>query len=401
MDTFLSEKKRQAKQLDFLIFIQNINLRGGTEVMALNLCRLLNDADLKAKILSIEAPLSPDERLMSFEDKEREEYHSQCSNALNKFISPNRHQKFLKKILEKKITKLSPRIFVNFTYDLMGAIPKTKACFSCGVLHWSVTGYEKSLWDIAKQKNILHRWISTFVLRRTQAYNRKALASLDRLITLTNRGANEVLSLHPDIVKSSIRVIPNFIPYNKQQYPISLQNNDNVVYVGRLSSEKGVYLLLDIWKKVNILSSSLALTIYGEGPEMDKMKELIALHKIRNVIFKGYSDSLDDMYKNADLLINTSYSEGFGFVYIEAMQYGVIPLSFDCPVSPRELIGDAGILIPCFDTEAYANTIVNLLKNKTLMKILQDKCLSRAKDFYINPIIKRWKNLLKENITLS
>ena len=156
----------------------------------------------------------------------------------------------------------------------MGAIPKTKACFSCGVLHWSVTGYEKSLWDIAKQKNILHRWISTFVLRRTQAYNRKALASLDRLITLTNRGANEVLSLHPDIVKSSIRVIPNFIPYNKQQYPISLQNNDNVVYVGRLSSEKGVYLLLDIWKKVNILSSSLALTIYGEGPEMDKMKEL-------------------------------------------------------------------------------------------------------------------------------
>ena len=207
--------------------------------------------------------------------------------------------------------------------------------------------------------------------------------------------------MHPDIVKSSIRVIPNFIPYNKQQYPISLQNNDNVVYVGRLSSEKGVYLLLDIWKKVNILSSSLALTIYGEGPEMDKMKELIALHKIRNVIFKGYSDSLDDMYKNADLLINTSYSEGFGLVYIEAMQYGVIPLSFDCPVSPRELIGDAGILIPCFDTEAYANTIVNLLKNKTLMKILQDKCLSRAKDFYINPIIKRWKNLLKENITLS
>ena len=53
MDTFLSEKKRQAKQLDFLIFIQNINLRGGTEVMALNLCRFLNDADLKAKILSI------------------------------------------------------------------------------------------------------------------------------------------------------------------------------------------------------------------------------------------------------------------------------------------------------------------------------------------------------------
>ena len=86
----------------------------------------------------------------------------------------------------------------------------------------------------------------------------------------------------------------------------------------------------------------------------------------------------------------TSDTEGFGMVLIEAMYYGVPCVSFDCPISPKEIIADAGVTVPCFDEVAYANNVVELLKNKKLLNEFQHKSIERAKDFYIDKVIDMW-----------
>lgn len=107
----------------------------------------------------------------------------------------------------------------------------------------------------------------------------------------------------------------------------------------------------------------------------------------------GYCDNKEQIYKNADLLLMTSSTEGFGLVIIEAMYYGVPCVAFDCPVSPKEVIADSGITNPCFDEDAYAQKVVEILKNTNTLQILQKKSIERAKSFYINKVTEQWINM--------
>ena len=112
------------------------------------------------------------------------------------------------------------------------------------------------------------------------------------------------------------------------------------------------------------------------------------------MIFKGYCNKLKEIYSNADLLCLTSETEGFGMVIIEAKYFGVPCISFDCPVSPKEIIDNAGLVVPCFDENAYKNKIISLLDNKNLLRTLQLNCIEQAKKYYINNIVARWRELL-------
>lgn len=90
----------------------------------------------------------------------------------------------------------------------------------------------------------------------------------------------------------------------------------------------------------------------------------------------GYCDNKEQIYKNADLLLMTSSTEGFGLVIIEAMYYGVPCIAFDCPVSPKEVIADSGITIPCFDEDAYAQKLLRSLKIQTLFRFYRKNLLN-------------------------
>lgn len=102
---------------------------------------------------------------------------------------------------------------------------------------------------------------------------------------------------------------------------------------------------------------------------------------------------MEDIYTHADLLLMTSDTEGFGLVLIEAMYYGVPCVSFDCPISPKEIISDAGITVPCFDEGTYAQKIVETLSDEKILMTLQHKAMCRARDFYLDKIIEKWRKL--------
>lgn len=85
---------------------------------------------------------------------------------------------------------------------------------------------------------------------------------------------------------------------NKAEYQISdadLENDKIIkaVYAGSIRYANNVGVLLDIAKKVN---SSIKFLIWGDGNELDDLKQRVLKEHIKNVIFKGKVDKKNIPY---------------------------------------------------------------------------------------------------------
>jgi len=379
-------------RLDIIIFIQSMDNMGGTEVAAINLVEAFDRAGINAKILSLQPYSGPLSYVEGIGDDVWTEYSKISESIINKIFFPKPKYRFLKQKLENYCKVHSTQFFINFTYGLFPANPgNTK---TAAVIHWSVNGYEHSIRQIIKRKNILSRLISTYIFNQERLLNHRVLQSMDYIITLTNAGKNEIKTINKDIKEDNIKVIPNFLKYSKKGLNISTQTNKRIFFVGRLSIEKGCYRLLDIWQMVNKNNQDWTLEIFGFGHEENGMKQYIVNNGINNVIFHGFIADMSEHYPSADIILCTSDSEGFGLVLIEAMQYGVIPVTFDCPVSPRELIADGGEWVECFDIKEFARKVNYLCKNRQRRLMLQQNSIKRSNDFLEENVIKLWQELI-------
>ena len=301
----------------------------------------------------------------------------------------------LAKLLRVFIATYQPKVLVNETYELITALPFGGQCRIVQVFNWSIFGYEESILQIIHQKHGWKRFLSMKKNIRQVTKRHAAIALCNDLIVLTNAAQKELKMVNHKIRRSQIRVIANPLRKSDDAKNISSLDNRNIVFVGRLSFEKGVMRLLHIWQSISRQFHDYTLSIYGEGDAKNQMEQYIHENDMRNIRFCGFEQDLSKIYLSADLLLSTSESEGFGLVFIEAFYYGVPVVSFNCPVSPKEVIADAGVLIDCFDEQAYATQVMTLLHDKERLKMLQRKAVERARCFYQNQIVSQWIKLVE------
>ena len=95
-----------------------------------------------------------------------------------------------------------------------------------------------------------------------------------------------------------------------------------IIWVGRLAKEKGLEVLIKSLK--GLRNDSFKLDIYGDGPLKEYLKKNIIKNNLnKNVFIKGYSEKIAKILSKYDLLINTSYFEGFPNVVVEALENSV------------------------------------------------------------------------------
>lgn len=109
----------------------------------------------------------------------------------------------------------------------------------------------------------------------------------------------------------------------------------NLLYVGRLVGDKGIY---DLLKSVEQLISDgfkfnldIVGDIYPSNPSSMNSDEVEFYSKKFHglVNFHGFIDNLDNFYRKADLLLLPSKHEGFPVVVMEANSFGVPALTYD------------------------------------------------------------------------
>lgn len=380
----------------FLFITANANLNGGTEILAYNLLNGLNNSGLKCKLLSIQEYTGTNPNVFSLPSKSVAIYNIITHNPLDKLFGHIFSDRYLSKEIAKLVYAEGFDWIINHTYDLCSSIPFSQHLKTAQIFNWSVNGYEKSVEKIINNKSFAEKVFSKLGFWLSKKRWHKSLSKFYKLIILTESAKDEVKKVSSNIHDEQFVTIPNPLMFKTDSPKISTLNNKRITFVGRLSYEKGVMRLLRIWETIYKKLPEYYLDIYGEGDAKKEMMEFIENRCLPRVVFKGFCKDLDRIYLNSDLLLMTSDTEGFGMVLIEAMYYGVPCISFDCPVAPKEIIADAGIIVPCYDEFLYSTVVINLLNDQNSIYKLQQNCTKRARNFFIEKVLQKWYIILND-----
>ena len=115
----------------------------------------------------------------------------------------------------------------------------------------------------------------------------------------------------------------------------------------------------------------LSFDIYGKGGEEGKLRSLIdELGAADYIHLKGHAN-LEKIYKNYEVYLSASTSEGFGLTLMEAIGSGLPIIGFDVPYGNQTFVteGENGYLIPPSADQvvdqiaaAYAEKMIQLYK---------------------------------------
>lgn len=140
---------------------------------------------------------------------------------------------------------------------------------------------------------------------------------IDAYIAISEFARNKFVQCGMPAAK--IHVKPNFV------YPDPGERShpgEYALFVGRLSSEKGLLLLLKAWLR---LKFDLPLLIVGDGPLRQPLEFQTARNQLRNVRFAGQlkrSEVYQAMKNAAFLIVPSVWEEPFGLIIAEAFACG-------------------------------------------------------------------------------
>jgi glycosyltransferase involved in cell wall biosynthesis len=172
-------------------------------------------------------------------------------------------------------------------------------------------------------------------------------------------------------------------PYDDQVFNDSPSEprDRELIFVGRLVSDKGVTVLLDALK---MLATNPRLTIAGDGPERPALeKKVTDLQLQSQVEFAGprHGEQLAKLLRKHQILVVPSlWQEPFGIVALEGIACGCVVVG-SAGGGLAEAIGPCGVTFPNGDAAALADAITTLLADPDERARLRQPAMSHLARF--------------------
>ena len=150
---------------------------------------------------------------------------------------------------------------------------------------------------------------------------------------------------------------------------IDLPEGLNLLDVGRVSKDKSLEFLVDVFREVRKRKDAVNLIVAGDGPYLEEMKSKLSEDK--RVVFTGPLpyESLPLIYSQAHALVFPSVTDTFGMVVLEA-QCCELPAIVSDQGGPKEIIkdGETGFVLPALVKNRWVKAILeldDLIQNKS------------------------------------
>jgi glycosyltransferase involved in cell wall biosynthesis len=161
----------------------------------------------------------------------------------------------------------------------------------------------------------------------------------------------------------------------------------SALWVGRLIPRKGIEILLNT--ALLLKDEDFTLTLVGDGPMREKTLAFIDDHDLgKTVQFVGQVDQqrLLEYYRQADVLLFTSYRDSAGLQIVEAFSQGVPAISFDQFGASLIINDDTGIKIPIEGSvddmqEKIADAIRELIRQPERLATMSRNAAAYAREF--------------------
>ncbi|MDO6434159.1 glycosyltransferase family 4 protein [Flavitalea sp. BT771] len=187
--------------------------------------------------------------------------------------------------------------------------------------------------------------------------------------------------------RNDIRLAYFPTPAVHEKRTASAAENLRVVYVSRLEERKNPLLIPEIDAILKSRGTQVTITIVGDGPLRGQLETAIGGRS--NFRLTGFLDNqrLHEIYKENDVFLMTSESEGLPVSLIEAMKTGLVPVVSDIPGGIREIVenGKNGYLVEAGNAPAFAERIGELVSNRGLYNNLSANAVEFA-DSTFDPI---------------
>jgi len=235
--------------------------------------------------------------------------------------------------------------------------------------HWPYSGWDRRSVYISL-RNEGRRILGAAIKLLDVEIAKKALKRADTIFTVSQSSKNELIKLgipEQKIVVAYPGVDDDFFKENFEK----TSKVFDAVSVCRISSEKGIYDLIEIWKRV-IKNKKIKLGVMGTPTEildrwLTKIKEneLDTFIEYLGVMERG---SMIEVLRNAKVFVFASRKEGFGIAVAEAMACGLPVVCYD--IKPlNELFNSKGVFfVKPFDFDDFARKILMLIEDEELRK---------------------------------
>jgi glycogen synthase len=196
------------------------------------------------------------------------------------------------------------------------------------------------------------------------------------------------------VPKDKITVVFDDIKFQPEPASFAeLNKGKNVLFIGRVESQKGLGFLIDTAHKTRQVDPQVRFIVAGDGSGLSSLIDSVAERELeRNILFTGWvGDELKkQLYSSSDLFVMPSPSEPFGLTALEAIRSGV-------PVIASATSGFCAVVpsTPTFnyyDTNTFEQMILFYLNNKeaarTLLAKQQEELSRHSWELEVKKIVK-------------
>lgn len=174
-----------------------------------------------------------------------------------------------------------------------------------------------------------------------------------------------------------------------KQTTFGLQNNEKVLlFAGRLSAEKGVFDIVDIYPELKAQVSNLKLVFAGTGPAEKELKKALP-----NALFLGWVNpkKLPELYSAADLLILPSKFDTFSCVVLEALSCELPVVAYNSK-GPKDILKNQNCGMLATGKNEMIKQIIDFFKNEKTVQNLKEQTIKRARAYDKKAIIEQFLN---------
>jgi glycosyltransferase involved in cell wall biosynthesis len=286
-----------------------------------------------------------------------------------------------------KKNKLSIFLVLFFIFRLFFYLIKHGKQYDYIHTHWTITSLAAVIAKPFHKRKIVTSLHGSDIFLATKNFffrflTKYALHNSDKIFCVSNAIKEEILTL--GILSSKIIVFPNGIDLKRFQNKLPIKNN-NLLFVGSLTENKNVDILISSFRSIHEHYKNFNLVIIGDGPEKNNLRSLTERFGLQEFTFFKGNLTPDQVVENlfsSYLLILPSKNEGFGVVLLEAMASSLPCIASRTGGIVEIINSSVGCLFDVGNIDQLTECIDNLIRDEEKYQQLSSNCQSYVRENY-------------------